>query len=136
MLFGPSGAGKTTTLRSIAGLLRPRRGHIEIGGRVVYDAKAGVWVPSHRRQVGYLTQQYHLFPHLTVAGNIAYGLPRAGRMGQTGRERVQEQIRELVQALHLEGLGGPADLGAVRRPATAGGPGPGPGAESPVVAAG
>ena len=100
VLFGPSGAGKTTTLRSIAGLVRPRRGHIEIGGRVVYDATASVWVPSHRRQVGYLTQQYHLFPHLTVAGNIAYGLPRAARLGQSGRERVQE----LVQALHLEGL--------------------------------
>ena len=100
VLFGPSGAGKTTTLRSIAGLVRPRRGHIEIGGRVVYDATAGVWVPSHRRQVGYLTQQNHLFPHLTVAGNIAYGLPRPVRLGQTGRERVEE----LVQALHLEGL--------------------------------
>ena len=104
VLFGPSGAGKTTTLRSIAGLLRPQRGHIEIGGRVVYDATAGVWVPSHRRRVGYLTQQYHLFPHLTVAGNIAYGLPRPVRLGQTGRERVQERVRELVQALHLEGL--------------------------------
>ena len=100
VLFGPSGAGKTTTLRSIAGLLRPRRGHIEIGGRVVYDSIAGVWLPSHRRRVGYLTQQYHLFPHLTVAGNMAYGLPRAVRLGQTGRQRVQE----LVQALHLEGL--------------------------------
>ena len=100
VLFGPSGAGKTTTLRSIAGLVRPRRGHIEIGGRVVYDAAAGDWVASHRRQVGYLTQQYHLFPHLTVAGNIAYGLPRAIRRVQTGRERV----KEMVQALHLEGL--------------------------------
>ena len=100
VLFGPSGAGKTTTLRSIAGLVRPRRGHIEIGGQVVYDATASVWVPSHRRQVGYLTQQYHLFPHLTVAGNISYGLPRAARLGQTGRERV----KDLVQALHLEGL--------------------------------
>ena len=104
MLFGPSGAGKTTTLRSIAGLLRPHRGHIEIGGRVVYDAEAGVWVPSHRRQAGYLTQQHHLFPHLTVAGNIAYGLPKAVRLEQIGRERVQERVRELVQALHLEGL--------------------------------
>ena len=100
VLFGPSGAGKTTTLRSIAGLLRPRRGHIEIGGRVVYDATTRVWVPTHHRQVGYLTQQYHLFPHLTVSGNIAYGLPRAVRLGQSGRERV----KELVQVLHLEGL--------------------------------
>ena len=100
VLFGPSGAGKTTTLRAIAGLLRPRRGHIEIGGRVVFDATAKVWAPSHRRQVGYLTQQYHLFPHLTVAGNIAYGLPRRVRLAQAGRERV----KELVQTLHLEGL--------------------------------
>ena len=102
VLFGPSGAGKTTTLRAISGLLRPRRGRIEINGRLVYNSATGVWVPTHRRQVGYLTQQYHLFPHLSVAKNIAYGLPKRGRMGQPDAERVQQ----LVQAFHLEGLEG------------------------------
>lgn len=98
VIFGPSGAGKTTLLRAIAGLLRPAAGYIEIGGRVVFDAAGRVWLPPHRRRVGFLTQQYHLFPHLTVAGNIAYGLP--DRNTAAGRERV----RELVQSLRLEGL--------------------------------
>ncbi|SVC75877.1 uncharacterized protein METZ01_LOCUS328731, partial [marine metagenome] len=74
VLFGPSGAGKTTTLRAIAGLVRPEEGRVELGGRVVYDSSAGVSVPVHGRQVGYLTQQYHLFPHLNVRENIGYGL--------------------------------------------------------------
>ena len=98
VIFGPSGAGKTTLLRAIAGLLRPAAGYIEIGGRVVFDAAGQVWLPPHRRRVGFLTQQYHLFPHLTVAGNIAYGLP--DRNTAAGREWVQE----LVQSLRLEGL--------------------------------
>lgn len=74
VLFGPSGSGKTTMLRAIAGLEPALAGHIEVGDRVVYDSATGVWQPPHRRRVGYLTQQYHLFPHLTVVENIAYGL--------------------------------------------------------------
>ena len=98
VLFGPSGAGKTTTLRAIAGLLRPRRGHIEIRGRAVYDGASRLWIPAHKRRVGYLTQQYHLFPHLTVAKNIAYGLRELPSV--VARERVGE----LVSALQLNGL--------------------------------
>ena len=63
VLFGPSGAGKSTTLRAVAGLLQPVKGHVEIGGKVVYDNEDGVWVPTHQRRIGYLTQEYHLFPH-------------------------------------------------------------------------
>ena len=62
VLFGPSGAGKSTTLRAIAGLLRPVRGHVEIGGRIIYDSDEGTWLPTHERQLGYLTQQYTCFP--------------------------------------------------------------------------
>ena len=98
VIFGPSGAGKTTLLRAIAGLLHPTAGHIEIGGRVVFDAASPLWLPPHQRRVGFLTQQYHLFPHLTVAGNIAYGLPH--RNIPAGRARVQE----LVQSFQLDGL--------------------------------
>ena len=98
VLFGASGAGKTTALRAIAGLLRPQQGHIEIGGQVVYDGANNLWIPSHRRRVGYLTQQYHLFPHLNVAKNIAYGL--RNRSSDVARERVSG----LVSALQLEGL--------------------------------
>jgi len=99
-LFGPSGSGKTSTLRAIAGLLQPRRGHIEIGGRVVYDQESNVWVATHQRRVGYLTQQYNLFPHLSVAKNISYGL--RGLPPSAAKERV----RELLAVLHLEGMEG------------------------------
>jgi molybdate transport system ATP-binding protein len=98
VLFGPSGAGKTTTLRAVAGLTRPSQGHVEVGGRVVYDGDQGVWVPTHQRRVGYLTQQCRLFPHLTVAGNIAFGLPR------DQRREARQRVTELVQTYHLEGL--------------------------------
>ena len=97
-LFGPSGAGKSTTLRIIAGLVRPDAGHIEIGGRVVFNGEAGTMVPAYRRGTGYLTQQFHLFPHLKVEANIAYGL--SDRNSMTGRDGV----RQLVQTLRLEGL--------------------------------
>ena len=98
VIFGPSGAGKTTLLRAIAGLLRPEAGRIEIGGRVVFDAAEKIWLPPHQRRVGFLTQQYHLFPHLTVAGNIAYGLP--DRKSPAAWSRVQE----LLHTFQLEGL--------------------------------
>ena len=98
VLFGPSGAGKTTTLRAIAGLVRPLRGHIEIGGSVMYDGTSGVCQPAHQRRIGYLTQQYHLFPHLRVSANVAYGL--------TDRKSVEAatQLRELLDAFELQGL--------------------------------
>lgn len=99
VLFGPSGAGKSTTLRAVAGLLRPVKGHVEMGGKVVYDSEGGVWVPTHQRRIGYLTQQYHLFPHLKVSANIAFGLPDRG--SPTGRERVSE----LTSLFQLDGLG-------------------------------
>ena len=97
-LFGPSGAGKTTLLRAIAGLLQPREGHIEVGGQVVYDGEQGIFVPPHRRRVGLLTQGYHLFPHLTVAGNIGYGL--INWEPQARRHRVDE-LMELFQLAEL-----------------------------------
>ena len=98
VLFGPSGAGKTTALRAIAGLLRPNQGHIEVGEEVVYDGAGQVWAPPHRRKVGYLTQQYHLFPHLTVSGNIRYGM-----VGEARQER-QARVEELVDIFQLQGL--------------------------------
>ena len=98
VLFGPSGAGKTSTLRAIAGLLRPQSGHIEIGGRVVYDSGSGLNLPTHRRRVGYLTQRYNLFPHLNVVRNIGYGL-RSWTATAAG-----ERVRELIEVLRLEGM--------------------------------
>ena len=72
-LVGPSGAGKTTVLRAIAGLVRPRSGRIEAGGGVWLDTEAGIDVPPERRSVGLVFQEYALFPHLTVAQNVAFG---------------------------------------------------------------
>ncbi|GJG85210.1 ABC transporter ATP-binding protein [Gemmatimonadetes bacterium T265] len=81
-LVGPSGAGKTLTLRAVAGLLRPDAGRVACRGRVLYDRAVGVDVPARARRVGYVFQQYALFPHLSVGENVAYGLggrPRAER---------------------------------------------------------
>jgi iron(III) transport system ATP-binding protein len=99
-LLGPSGCGKTTLLRLIAGFERPDAGTVAIGGRHV---AGGTWVPPERRHVGMVFQDYALFPHLTVAENLAFGLPRAGRAAR------------VADALTLVGLGGlddryPAEL--------------------------
>ncbi|MEO7271463.1 MAG: ATP-binding cassette domain-containing protein [Vicinamibacterales bacterium] len=72
-LFGPSGAGKTTTLEAIAGLRRPAAGTIAIGDRVLFSSARGIEVPVHRRQVGYVAQDVALFPHLSVRRNVLYG---------------------------------------------------------------
>ena len=98
VLFGPSGSGKTTALRAMAGLHRPVSGHIEIDGQPVYDSEAAIWVQAHRRRVGYLTQQYHLFPHLRLTQNISYGL-RAAR----NREN-PDLVEELLDSFQLRGL--------------------------------
>ena len=73
-LLGPSGCGKTTTLRMIAGLETPTSGRITIGDRVVYDSALGINIPANKRKVGFLFQNYALWPNLTVYENIAFGL--------------------------------------------------------------
>jgi molybdate transport system ATP-binding protein len=72
-LVGPSGAGKTSVLRAIAGLLRPERGRVALGDELWFDSEAGVHLPPERRSVGLVFQEYALFPHMTVAENVAYG---------------------------------------------------------------
>ena len=72
-LVGPSGAGKTSVLRAIAGLARPQRGRIALDGRVLFDAEAKVDRPPEERRVGLVFQDYALFPHMTVEQNVAYG---------------------------------------------------------------
>jgi molybdate transport system ATP-binding protein len=73
-LAGPSGAGKSTTLRLLAGILRPDRGRITCGDDVWVDTAAGAWLPPERRRCGYVFQEYALFPHLSAWRNVAYGL--------------------------------------------------------------
>ena len=73
VLFGPSGAGKSLTLKAVAGLLRPDAGVIRMHGQALFDAAAGINLSPQRRRIGYVFQDYALFPHLTVAQNIAFG---------------------------------------------------------------
>ncbi|MFC2734707.1 MAG: ATP-binding cassette domain-containing protein, partial [Oribacterium sp.] len=73
-LLGPSGCGKTTILRMIAGLETPTEGRIQIGERVVFDSEAGINVPANKRRVGFLFQNYALWPNMTVYQNISFGL--------------------------------------------------------------
>ena len=103
VLFGPSGAGKTTALRAIAGLLRPVAGKVELGGQPVYDSEANLWLPAHRRRVGYLTQQYHLFPHLNVAQNVAYGLRDSNGEARHPYGR-GSRIADMLENFELTGL--------------------------------
>jgi iron(III) transport system ATP-binding protein len=77
-LLGPSGSGKTTLLRAIAGLERPDRGRVIVGQRVLSDAN-GTWVPPEQRRVGMVFQDWALFPQMTVAANVGFGLSRAER---------------------------------------------------------
>jgi molybdate transport system ATP-binding protein len=94
-VLGPNGAGKSTLLGALAGLLRPDAGRIELEGRVLTDTTSGVAVPAHRRRVGLLAQQALLFPHLSVAANVAFGPRCAG----VGRAAAAEQARRWLDAV-------------------------------------
>ena len=90
-IFGPSGSGKTTILRTIAGLYRPEHASVRSGGESWTDTSTGVFTPPHHRAVGFVFQDYALFPHLTAAGNVITALshrPRAER-----RERAESLLR-------------------------------------------
>ncbi|MBW4695497.1 MAG: molybdate ABC transporter permease subunit [Lyngbya sp. HA4199-MV5] len=99
-ILGGSGAGKSMLLRCLAGMERPTNGQIVLNGRVLFDAKKGINVPSRDRRIGVLVQNYALFPHMTVAKNIAFGLPNALSASET-RQRVEVQLA----AVQLQGYG-------------------------------
>lgn len=73
VLFGRSGSGKTTIVDAVAGLLQPMAGRVEVDRWVLFDTEKGLWLPPHRRRLGYIFQEGRLFPHLTVRQNLAYG---------------------------------------------------------------
>jgi molybdate transport system ATP-binding protein len=99
-LVGPSGAGKTTTLRVVAGLLRPDRGVVSVDGESWLDTSAGVDRPAERRRVGYVFQEYALFPHLDVAANVRFGAPRGAPIGELlERFRIDALRRARVREL-------------------------------------
>ncbi len=95
VLFGPSGAGKTTVLRCLAGLLEPEEGSISFAGEIWSEAGRRFFLPARKRNVGFVPQEYALFPHLSVERNIGYGVN-----GQESRQRVAE----VIKWLSLEGL--------------------------------
>lgn len=93
-LFGPSGCGKTTVLKSVAGLLEQAKGEIEIAGRKVLSGKKSV--PTEKRKVGLIFQDYALFPHLTVAENIAFGL------SAKDKEKNKQKVQQMLALIKLE----------------------------------
>jgi molybdate transport system ATP-binding protein len=98
VVFGPSGSGKTTVLRCLAGLERPQQGSIRIGDQTWFDAHRGVHLRPQQRGVGFLFQDYALFPHLTVEKNIGFGLKRVA----PGERR--RRVAALMEMLGLSGL--------------------------------
>ncbi|ALI54961.1 molybdenum ABC transporter ATP-binding protein [Celeribacter marinus] len=104
VLFGRSGAGKSTIIDAVAGLQRPNAGRIVLDGEVLLDTRAGVLVPVHKRRIGYIFQDARLFPHLTVAGNLAYG------------QRLNRRADDAAQMSRVVELLGISDL-LDRRPA-------------------
>ena len=89
-LLGPNGAGKTTLLRALAGLVQLRAGHVGLDDKVLEDPSTGTYVPTEQRSIGFVFQDYLLFPHLSVLDNVAFGLRSRGfsraQAAQTGRD--------------------------------------------------
>ncbi len=102
VIFGPSGAGKSLLLKAIAGLMTPEQGRIRLGDTVFFDVQAGIDLAPQARRVGYLFQDYALFPHLTVRQNIGFGLCRGWR--NPGAKRRLEAVDYWLDAFQLAHL--------------------------------
>jgi molybdate transport system ATP-binding protein len=98
ILFGGSGSGKSMTLQLIAGLMEPEAGFIRSNGNVFFDKASGINISPQERSLGYVFQDRILFPHMTVRGNIAYGLKNASRFEK------EERVKEVIKLFHLQGL--------------------------------
>lgn len=98
-ILGPSGSGKTMTLRCIAGLDRPDEGFIKLNDRVLFDSESKINVPARARKIGFVFQNYALFPHLNVCENIAYGI------NSLEKNSADEKIEQLMQRMHIADLG-------------------------------
>jgi molybdate transport system ATP-binding protein len=104
VLFGPSGAGKTQTLKMLAGIVRPDAGHIELAGRVLYDSAAGVERSPQERRLACVFQDYALFPHLTVRQNIAFA--RRGGWLNPRRAYDDAAVARWIDTFHLHDVAG------------------------------
>ena len=103
VVFGPSGSGKSVTLQCIAGLLTPDEGRIEIGARVLFDSAARINLPPQARSVGYVFQEYALFPHLTVERNVGFAVQGGGIRSRLGSASL-ERVHTFLASFGLEGL--------------------------------
>ena len=99
VLLGESGAGKSTVLRLLAGLLHPERGHISLEGNTYFDSERHIAIPPQERPFGYVFQDYMLFPHLTTFENVAFGL----RAQHLPRKVVRQRVGEALEQVHLAG---------------------------------
>ena len=114
-VLGPNGAGKSTLLRVLAGLLAIDRGRVEIGGRVVDDPDAGVFVAPEGRGVGFVFQDYLLFPHLSVLENVAFGLRERGVRRGAARARAAQLLDEVGLAAKASARPGELSGGEAQR---------------------
>ena len=108
VVVGENGAGKTTLLRLLAGLERPDAGRIAVGDRVYFDADSGLDAPAWEREVGFVAQDYALFPHLTVSENVGFGLRARGVSRRAARSRVDATLERM--GLAALALRRPAEL--------------------------
>ncbi len=102
-LFGPSGSGKSLTLRAVAGLMRPDKGRIVVDGVTLFDSEKGIDLPARSRRVGFMFQDYALFPHLTVRENVAFGLKK---MLQPLAAEARRRVGELLEIFGLSETAG------------------------------
>jgi len=100
VLFGPSGAGKSQILKMISGIVRPDAGVVSVGGQTLFDSSSNIDLPVRERRIGHLFQDYALFPHMTVHGNIAYGI------SHLDRAVVRDKVAELIGVMRLSGFEG------------------------------
>ncbi len=98
-VIGPSGSGKTMTMLCIAGLIPPDEGYIKLNSKVLYDSDSDINLPPQQRRVGFVFQNYALFPHLTVRDNIAFGIRHLSR------QDVEEKVGQLLDKMHIQELG-------------------------------
>ncbi len=101
VLFGPSGSGKSTILSCIAGLQHPDIGDISLNGKTFYSSSEGIAIPARSRRIGYVFQDYALFPHMTVKNNIMYGIPERCKRGKGYRLGALDIMR-MLKIDHLQ----------------------------------
>ena len=98
-ILGPSGSGKTMTLQCISGLIRPDEGYVNLNGKVLLDTSKKINLPTRLRKVGFVFQNYALFPHLTVSQNIAYGIR------YLDKQEINDRVAELLEKMNIPKLG-------------------------------